>query len=93
MAAPERHFKFSGRIAPDDVFHQITRAATLTATPDEHYLAPNTVYVNITVPAGTGTIGVPQYGPTVIGGAAAGYDPAGDCQGNFMSYKFQPHNN
>ena len=93
MAAPERHFKFSGRIAPDDVFHQITRAKALAMTPDEHYLAPTTVSVNIIVPPGTGTIGVPQYGPTVYGGPAANYDPANDCLGNFMSYKFQPNNN
>lgn len=88
-----RQFKFSGRIAPQDQFHQITRATAAAATPDEHLIAPTTVYVTITVPPGTGTIGVPQYAPTLIGGAAAGYDPAGDCNGNFMSYKFQPNNN
>jgi hypothetical protein len=93
MTTPQRQFKFSGRIAPQDPYHQFTRALTAGVVPDEHYLAPTTIAVNIVVPPGTGTIGVPQYGPTVIGGAAAGYDPAGDCQGNFMSYKFQPNNN
>lgn len=93
MSTPRKQFKFSGRIAPQDPFHQFTTAATPGAVPDEHYLAPTTVNVNIVVPPGTGIIGVPQYGPTVNGGAAAGYDPAGDCQGNYMSYKFQPNNN
>ncbi len=35
---------------------------------------------------------VAQYGPTVVGTTLA-YDPAGDCAGSFMSYKFQPNNN
>lgn len=93
MTTPSKRFKFSGMIAPDDDRHQPTTAATPDGPPDEHYLAPTTVNVNITVPAGTGIIGVPQYSPTVKGGVAAGYDPAGDCDGNFMSYKFQPNNN
>jgi hypothetical protein len=37
-------------------------------------------------------IGVPQYAPTTVG-TTSGYNPAGDCGGNFMSYKFQPNNN
>lgn len=93
MIEPQKQFKFSGRIAPQDPFHQFTKAAVVGAAPDEHYIAPTTVNVNITVPPGVGTIGVPQYAPTLVGGAAAGYDPAGDCQGNFMSSKFQPNNN
>jgi hypothetical protein len=35
---------------------------------------------------------VPQYAPTVIGKSLA-WDPAGDCDGNFMSCKFQTNNN
>ncbi|HEX8557608.1 MAG TPA: hypothetical protein VF668_05875 [Pyrinomonadaceae bacterium] len=93
MTAPVKQFKFSGRIAPQDPLHQFTTAPAAGAPPDEHYLAPTTVQVNIVVPAGKGTIGVPQYSPTVNGGIPSGYDPAGDCQGNYMSYKFQPNNN
>jgi len=57
MTTPRKQFKFSGRIAPQDPFHQFTTAATPEATPDEHYLAPTTINVNIVVPPGTGTIG------------------------------------
>jgi hypothetical protein len=93
MSTPQKQFKFSGRIAPQDPLHQFTTAPTVGAAPDEHYLAPTTVNVNIVVPPNVGTIGVPQYAPTLNGGIPAGYDPAGDCQGNYMSYKFQPNNN
>jgi hypothetical protein len=93
MNHPARSFKFSGRIAPQDPFHQFTTAATLGDTPDEHYLAPTTINVTIVVPPNTGTIGIPQYGPPVNGGIPSGYDPAGDCGGNYMSYKYQPNNN
>lgn len=87
-----RPFKFSGVIAPQDYYHQTTQAQAYGAVPDEHYIAPTVIPVQITVPSQK-TIGVPQYAPTVIGEAAAGYDPAGDCQGNYMSYRFQPNNN
>ncbi|HWW07232.1 hypothetical protein [Collimonas sp.] len=93
MNTPIRQFKFSGMIAPQDPFHQITRAQPGAALADEHYIAPTTVNVTVIVPPGTGTIGVPQYAPTVIGEPAAAYDPAHDCRGNYMSYKFQPNNN
>ena len=93
MTSIQKQFKFSGRIAPQDPLHQITTAPEVGAAPDEHYIAPTTVKVTIIVPPNTGTIGVPKYAPTVNGGIADGYDPAGDCQGNFMSYKFQPNNN
>jgi hypothetical protein len=92
MARPMRQFKFSGMIAPQDPFHQITRTMPGALAPDEHYLAPVTVSVTITNPPPTQVIGVPQYSPTVFGGTT-GYDPAGNCGGNFMSYKFQPNNN
>lgn len=87
-----RRFKFSGRIAPEDLLHQTTTPRAVGAAPDEHYIAPTTVPVTITSPAPTHVIGVPQYAPTVVGGTS-GYDPAGDCQGNFMSCNFQPDNN
>jgi hypothetical protein len=92
-ATTYKPFKFSGRIAPDDFFHQYTVASAADAAPDEHYIAPTTVTVTIVQPPNHPPIGVPQYGPTVYGGAADGFDPAGDCGGNYMSYKFQPNNN
>ncbi|MFP2904147.1 asparaginase domain-containing protein [Pyxidicoccus sp. 3LFB2] len=90
--ASTRHFKFSGIVAPDDRFHQITHAALGAEAPDEHYLAPTTVPVTINNPPPTRVIGIPQYSPTVYG-RTTGYNPAGDCNGNFMSFKFQPNNN
>lgn len=92
MKISTRQFKLSGMISPQDQFHQEISVTTLGATPDEHYIAPNVVPVNITVPE-TKTIGVPQYAPTVYGESAGSYNPSGDCHGNFMSSKFQPNNN
>lgn len=92
MSAPTRQFKFSGVIGPQNQFHQTTQASALGATPDQHYIAPTVISVNITVPTPK-TIGVPQYSPTVYGNPAGSYYPAGDCDGNFMSRKFQPNNN
>lgn len=91
MNAAHRQFKFSGMIAPQDLLHQVTRAQ-LGAAPDEHYLAPKTIPVTITNPAPTHVIGVPQYSPTIYA-RTTGFDPAGDCGGAFMSYRFQPNNN
>lgn len=94
MSTPTmKQFKFSGRIAPQDPLHQFTTSPAAGLPPDEHYLAPTTINVNIIVPPNIGTIGVPQYAPPVNGGIASGYNPAGDCEGNFMSSKFQPNNN
>lgn len=93
MTSQQKQFRFSGRVAPQDTRHQVTKAAAADAVPDEHYLAPTTVMVKLIVPPDKGTIGVPQYSPTVYGGIAGAYNPAGDCKGNFMSYKFQPNNN
>lgn len=87
MTTLQRQLKFRGRVAPDDVLHQIVEA------PDEHYIAPKLVQVNIVQPPGHKPIGVPQYSHTVYGGKADSYNPAGDCDGNFMSYKFKPNNN
>ncbi len=87
-----RTFKFSGMIAPQDPFHQITEVSPGAVGLDEHRIAPVTVSMTITNPGPTHVIGVPQYAPPVVGVGAA-YDPAGDCDGNFMSYKFQPNNN
>lgn len=93
MNKPAKSFKLSGMIAPDDRLHQVTRAAALGAAPDEHYIAPTTISVTIVQPPNTPPIGVPQYSPTVNGGNPTGFNPATDCNGNFMSAKFQPNNN
>jgi hypothetical protein len=72
-------FKFSGRIQHDDVRH-------LAISLDE----PSTIAPSyVTVPGGKK---VPQYAPTVVG-TSSGYNPPSDCNGNFMSYKFQANNN
>ena len=92
MSVITRQFKFSGMVAPDDQLHQPLALTALGATPDEHYIAPVVVKVDIIFPEAK-TLGVQQYAPTVVGEAAGRYDPAGNCQGNFMSYKFQPNNN
>ncbi len=84
-------FRLSGRIAAQDHLHQPTTAPSPGSAPDEHYLAPETIWVEITHPK-PARIGVPQYAETVRGVGAA-YDPAGDCEGNFMSSKFMVSNN
>lgn len=92
MTTNSRQFKLSGVISSQDQFHQATPSLMLEATPDEHYIAPKVIPVNISVPVSK-TIGVPQYSDTVYGEAAGEYNPAGNCNGNFMSSKFQPNNN
>lgn len=74
------HLKLSGCIHPDDTRHHIKESVT-----GDHVIAPS--YVNI---PGVGSVA--QYAPTVFGTSIA-YDPANDCQGYYMSYKFQPNNN
>ena len=73
-------FRFSGRIHPNNKFHQLKAEA-----PPDHVIAPHYVHVE-----GVGDI--PQYAPTVFGQSVA-YDPPNDCQGYFMSARFQPNNN
>jgi hypothetical protein len=80
MHPPVRRFKFSGRIAPDDFAHRVQTTAAAADT-----VAPS--YVSV-----PGIGNVPQYAPT-IGAASVSYNPAQDCNGCFMSYKFQPNNN
>lgn len=69
--------KLKGMIDKGDPLHGPEAAAT--------GIAPTYV----TVPVGPK---VPQYSPTVIG-SSTNYDPQGNCEGNFMSYKFQVNNN
>ena len=72
------HFKFSGFANPDEPRH------ALRTTP-----GGSTAPIQVEIPGGHY---VNQYAPTVVDTRDV-YDPAADCDGNFMSYKFQPHNN
>ena len=78
MTGPVRTPKYSGMVSPGDLLH------TVQDDPDK--LIPPT-YVEV-----RGGKYVAQYSPTVYGASVA-YDPPGNCDGNFMSYKFQPNNN
>lgn len=69
--------KLKGVIDRHDPLHGPEAAAT--------GIAPSYV----TVPDGSQ---VPQYSETVVG-TSTKYDPQGNCDGNFMSYKFQVNNN
>ena len=93
MSQTKKRLKVSGVVAEHDQFHQVTQSPSIDGPPDEHVVARVTMPVKIVQPQRIGVIGVPQYSATVRGGVAAKYDPAGDCEGNFMSYKFQPNNN
>ena len=99
MTLPARQFKTSGRIAPNNALHQpiILSAGAPEPTSGEHYISPTVVSVTIRNPppavgAYSDVMYIPQYSPTVYGGTAA-YDPATNCNGNFMSASFQPNNN
>ncbi|QMU55163.1 MAG: hypothetical protein GKS07_09900 [Nitrosopumilus sp.] len=72
-------FKFSGMVADHDHLHVVSAVG-------EETIAPK--YVDV---PGIGSI--PQYSPTVTGTEPIMYNPPGDCDGNFMSYRFQPNNN
>lgn len=72
-------FKFSGRIAESDRLHSTKEEEAEGALIPPKY-----------VPTGWGQ--VPQYAPTVRD-KKTGYSPAADCDGYFMSYKYQPNNN
>src|SRR5262244_2432674 len=91
LATPHtsRRFKFSGRIAADNMLHRVVpgpalAAAAAPAAPGE-VIPPTYVYI-------PGIGNVPQYAPTVAS-SSTGYSPAQDCNGYFMSFRFQPNNN
>lgn len=84
MGTSLRTLKFSGRVAPTDELHQVLPESLEPGAPGT-VIAPT--YVNI---PGIGQ--VPQYAETVAG-PFIGYNPAQDCDGYFMSYRFQPNNN
>ena len=79
MSKPIRELKFRGMLVEDDQIH----AAQDT---EDKVIAPH----KVPIPGGKF---VPQYSPTVRENKDTAYDPAVDCGGNFMSYKFQPNNN
>ncbi len=89
--ATSRFFKLSGMIHPDDLLHQVEIHDDESNAPNEHLIAPK--MVEVTMHESGKTYKIPQYSDTVRGGKAVCYNPAGDCDGNFMSYKFQPNNN
>lgn len=72
-------FKFSGRVPPGDIRH-----STKEEGPDGQLIPPTWV--------STSWGNVAQYAPTVQT-KSTGYDPAGDCNGYFMSCAYQPNNN
>lgn len=74
-------YRYSGRITPDCNYH----APALLEVGE--IVAPT-----IITPPNTAWGPVAQYGDTVRGKTPM-YDPAGNCGGNFMSYKNQPNNN
>lgn len=74
-----RPFKFSGIIPPGDVVH------AQVAKGEETTIAPTWV----SVPGGS----VPQYAPTAKQAPPTTYAPSTDCNGNFMSFRYQPNNN
>ncbi len=74
-----RAFKFSGRVPEGDLRHSPQESA-----PNGALIAPNYV------PTTWGNI--PQYADPVSD-TNTGYNPAGDCQGYFMSAFYQPNNN
>lgn len=78
MTSPLRAFKYKGMIPETDQAHQVHDDAA-------RIIAPTWVQV----PGGKY---VPQYSPTIVGKSIE-YDPPNDCNGNFMSYKFQANNN
>lgn len=78
MSEVTGRFKFSGRIADDDLAHRVHETADTVIAPQYFYI-PGIGYV-------------PQYASTVVG-VSVGYNPAQDCKGYFMSYRFQPNNN
>jgi hypothetical protein len=99
MTIPSIQLKTSGRIAPHDHLHQpiIVAHGGPAPTSNEHYISPAVVPVQILNPAPaagaySNMMYIPQYAQTYFGGTA-GYSPATNCKGYFMSALFQPNNN
>lgn len=75
-------FRYSGRIAPSCRYHDMGLLAAGEIVAPAVITPPNPAWGKVA-----------QYGTPVVGTAPVCYDPSGDCQGNFMSYKNQPNNN
>jgi len=86
MKAIQKRFKFSGMIHSDDVVH----SCSLHAEQGKKSV-PSIIIAPYYIPVPIG-LNVPQYSPTIIGKSTE-YNPSENCDGNFMSYKFQPNNN
>lgn len=86
---PLRRLRYSGRVSPDDYLHMTDKELDALGFTQAQLaavrVAPNYVHV-----PGVGYI--PQYANTVVGQSSP-YNPPADCNGNFMSSKFQPNNN
>jgi hypothetical protein len=78
MLRANRQYRFSGRIADTNALHSLKLGVEQTIAP-----------IYVTVPGGQK---IPQYSPTVTD-MNNQYAPATNCQGNYMSYRFQPNNN
>jgi hypothetical protein len=72
------HYRLSGMLPKGDRVHAAQNDSGQLISP-----------IKVEIPGGKF---VPQYAPTVVGTHNV-YDPAGDCNGNFMSSKFQVNNN
>ena len=85
MLKPSTRYRLSGMIHEDDPRFAVLGPEKIATLAASEQIPPTYV----TVPGGRQ---VPQYAPTVFGTSIA-YDPAGNCAGNFMSYRFQENNN
>lgn len=85
-----RRPRYSGLTPPNDPYHYVLRATSAKglerqALDDGRIPAPKFVKLK------DGNH-VAKWAPTVRS-KVTGFNPAGDCKGNFMSYRFQPNNN
>lgn len=74
-------FRYSGRVAPGCQYHDTMLLETGRIVAPSIITPPNAAWGLVA-----------QYGAPVQGDTPT-YDPAGNCGGNFMSYKNQPNNN
>lgn len=75
-------FKYSGRVTPGNPFHDRLDLLEGYIIKPVLVTPPNPEWGNVA-----------KYADTISGKHPVRYDPSGNCNGNFMSYKFQPHNN
>ncbi|KGJ94902.1 hypothetical protein [Colwellia psychrerythraea] len=86
MVKLTRKYKLSGSFNDDDAMHSPSLHANQAIDNDtDRVVAPTYIQVPVGDP-------VPQYSATVVGESTE-YNPSGNCNGNFMSYKFQVNNN